>query len=226
MPSRCHNLLCIIVDFKLFLLPENPINFIDKGMPLSSSHLCSYFDARLFAPLCNADQTCSYQRAMDSTKSTRMPSCPQLQCRYHLFMQNVPDSTEWKFGIVWAHVSSKDLVYWQHHPPALEPGKYSPERDDFFKWDADGCFTGCATISHEGKPTILYTGICSPSHLTILQIYQRQMSRLCMEQVNNSENDRISIIILQQIKIWYIAVSTSPYVLLICCTMQRNDPGT
>lgn len=80
-------------------------------------------------------------------------------CRYHLFFQNVPDSIEWKFGIVWGHVSSKDLVYWQHHPPALEPGKISPEKEGFFKWDADGCFTGCAAITPDGKPTILYTGI-------------------------------------------------------------------
>ena len=78
--------------------------------------------------------------------------------RYHLFFQNVPDSTEWKFGIVWGHVSSKDMVYWQHHPPALEPGKISPEKEGFFKWDADGCFTGCAVITPDGKPTILYTG--------------------------------------------------------------------
>lgn len=87
-------------------------------------------------------------------------------CRYHLFFQNVPDSTEWKFGIVWGHVSSKDMVYWQHHPPALEPGKISPEKEGFFKWDADGCFTGCATITPDGKPTILYTG-----HLLTWQAY-------------------------------------------------------
>ena len=79
-------------------------------------------------------------------------------CRYHLFFQNVQDSIEWKFGIVWGHVSSKDLVHWQHHPAALEPGKISSTDEGFFKWDADGCFTGCATISEDGKPTILYTG--------------------------------------------------------------------
>lgn len=61
---------------------------------------------------------------------------------------------------MWGHVSSKDMVYWQHHPPALEPGKFSPKKEGFFKWDADGCFTGSATISEDGKPTILYTGGC------------------------------------------------------------------
>ena len=88
--------------------------------------------------------------------------------RYHLFFQNVTDSIEWKFGITWGHVTSKDLVYWQHLPTALEPGrlsqdkegysKLSQDKEGYSKWDADGCFTGCGTIDEHGKPTILYTG--------------------------------------------------------------------
>lgn len=78
--------------------------------------------------------------------------------RYHLFFQNVPDSTEWKFGITWGHITSTDMVHWEQLPVALEPGKVSQTDDTFFRWDADGCFTGCAVADSHGKPTILYTG--------------------------------------------------------------------
>ena len=82
-----------------------------------------------------------------------------ISCRYHLFFQNVPDSIEWKFGIEWAHVTSKDLVHWQHLPNALRPGFVHSDSDEgFYKWDADGCFTGCACVDQQGNPTILYTG--------------------------------------------------------------------
>jgi fructan beta-fructosidase len=39
---------------------------------------------------------------------------------YHLFYQFYPDSTVWG-PMHWGHATSKDLVYWEHHPVALYP---------------------------------------------------------------------------------------------------------
>ena len=91
------------------------------------------------------------------------------------------DSIEWKFGITWGHVTSKDLVHWQHLPTALEPGKLSQDKEGFSKWDADGCFTGCGTIDEQGKPTILYTGTQSAglhSHDRMQQLFVQQAQTL------------------------------------------------
>ncbi len=45
---------------------------------------------------------------------------------------------------------SRDLITWEHLPPALAP--------TFGGFDGDGCFSGCATLDENGVPTILYTG--------------------------------------------------------------------
>jgi beta-fructofuranosidase len=52
---------------------------------------------------------------------------------------------------VWGHAISRDLVHWQHQPPALLP---TPGGND-----ADGCFSGCCVVDSDGTPTILYTGV-------------------------------------------------------------------
>ncbi len=69
-------------------------------------------------------------------------------CRFY---QHLTESCEWSFGIVWGHAISRDLVHWQHLPPALLP---SPGGND-----ADGCFSGCCVVDSDGTPTILYTGV-------------------------------------------------------------------
>lgn len=71
--------------------------------------------------------------------------------KYHLFYQHLPEGCEWAFGLVWGHAVSSDLVQWHHLPHALEP---SPDA-----LDADGCFSGCATVDTDGRPVILYTGV-------------------------------------------------------------------
>ena len=58
--------------------------------------------------------------------------------RYHLFHQHIQQSVKWGWGLCWGHVSSSDLVTWQHHPPALCPTPGGA--------DADGCFSGCAVV--------------------------------------------------------------------------------
>lgn len=98
------------------------------------------------------------------TGCLRLPSCadylrldpsrviihllPCCQCRFY---QHVSSSTTWNWGLAWGHAVSPDLVRWRHLPLALQP---TPGMAD-----ADGCFSGCATINEHGIPTLLYTGV-------------------------------------------------------------------
>jgi len=68
-----------------------------------------------------------------------------------MFYQYLPEGCEWAFGLAWGHAVSADLITWRHLPPALLP------TPGFL--DADGCFSGCATLDEEGVPVILYTGV-------------------------------------------------------------------
>lgn len=74
--------------------------------------------------------------------------------RYHLFYI-FQDPSLPRRGHCWGHASSADLVHWQFHPPALKPGPDVPEQ---------GIFSGCALITREGVPALVYygmnTGIC------------------------------------------------------------------
>lgn len=68
---------------------------------------------------------------------------------YHLFYQYNPQGAIWGH-IVWAHSTSKDLVNWTPHEPAIYPSQKS---------DINGCWSGSATILPWGTPVIFYTGI-------------------------------------------------------------------
>ncbi|WCJ34283.1 Beta-fructofuranosidase insoluble isoenzyme 1 [Euphorbia peplus] len=70
---------------------------------------------------------------------------------YHLFYQYNPKGAVWG-NIVWAHSVSKDLINWE----ALEPAIFPSE-----SFDANGTWSGSATILPGNKPVILYTGINS-----------------------------------------------------------------
>ena len=69
--------------------------------------------------------------------------------RYHLFYifqdQELPHG-----GHCWGHASSQDLVHWRFHPPALKPDPGVPE---------DGIFSGCALVTREGTPALVYYGV-------------------------------------------------------------------
>ncbi len=65
------------------------------------------------------------------------------------FYQHVPEGCVWSFGLLWGHAVSKDCVTWEHLPPAVVPTPGSV--------DADGAFSGCATLDEDGVPVILYT---------------------------------------------------------------------
>ena len=74
--------------------------------------------------------------------------------RYHLFyIFQDPDLP--RRGHCWGHASSTDLVHWRFHLPALKPGPDIPE---------EGIFSGCALITRECVPALVYygmnTGIC------------------------------------------------------------------
>ncbi|KAL4290413.1 hypothetical protein GQ457_14G006960 [Hibiscus cannabinus] len=62
---------------------------------------------------------------------------------YHLFYQYNPNGVVWDSNIVWAHSTSKDLVNWTPHEPAIYPSQTS---------DINGCWSGSATILSSGKP--------------------------------------------------------------------------
>ncbi|MFC0186864.1 glycoside hydrolase family 32 protein [Fictibacillus aquaticus] len=67
--------------------------------------------------------------------------------KYHLFYQWQPFKTGHgtKF---WGHVSSTDLVHWEHEPIALAPSEW---------YEQDGCYSGSA-VEQDGKLFLLYTG--------------------------------------------------------------------
>jgi beta-fructofuranosidase len=63
--------------------------------------------------------------------------------RYHLMY-----IVQTEQGHCWAHISSKDLMHWRHHPLALEPGGIDT-----------GIYSGGAFIDKDGIPTIAYWGL-------------------------------------------------------------------
>ena len=70
---------------------------------------------------------------------------------YHFFYQYNPHGALWDIGnLSWGHSVSGDLVNWAALDTALDPT--SP-------FDANGCWSGSATILPGGTPAILYTGI-------------------------------------------------------------------
>ncbi|MFE5813456.1 glycoside hydrolase family 32 protein [Streptomyces sp. NPDC056479] len=69
--------------------------------------------------------------------------------RHHLFYQHNPDAPVHE-NVHWGHVSSPDLVHWEHHPIALTPTPGGP--------DEAGCWSGCV-VDDDGVPTAVYTGV-------------------------------------------------------------------
>lgn len=67
---------------------------------------------------------------------------------YHIFYQYNPESAVWG-NIAWGHAVSEDMIHWLHLPSAMEP-------DNWF--DANGVWTGSATILPDGQIVMLYTG--------------------------------------------------------------------
>lgn len=68
---------------------------------------------------------------------------------YHLFYQHNPYS-DTRGHMHWGHARSRDLIHWEHLPIALWPSTELGE---------EHCFSGCATITAEGIPMLLYTKV-------------------------------------------------------------------
>ncbi|KAL0736856.1 hypothetical protein Bca4012_013066 [Brassica carinata] len=67
---------------------------------------------------------------------------------YHFFYQYNPNGAVWG-DIVWGHAVSKDLIHWLHLPLAMVPDQW---------YDANGVWTGSATLLDDGSIVMLYTG--------------------------------------------------------------------
>ncbi|KAF7133510.1 hypothetical protein RHSIM_Rhsim09G0191800 [Rhododendron simsii] len=67
---------------------------------------------------------------------------------YHIFYQYNPESSVWG-NITWGHAVSEDMIHWLHLPSAMEPDTW---------YDANGVWTGSATILPDGQIVMLYTG--------------------------------------------------------------------
>ena len=69
--------------------------------------------------------------------------------KYHLFYQYHPYDSHWG-PMHWGHAVSEDLLHWVYLPAALAPD---------MPYDRDGCFSGCAMQTPEGRHLLMYTGV-------------------------------------------------------------------
>ena len=67
---------------------------------------------------------------------------------YHLFYQYHPYSTSWG-PMHWGHCKSRDMLRWERLPAALAPDQ---------PYDRDGCFSGSAVETPDGRHLLMYTG--------------------------------------------------------------------
>ncbi|KAG1354491.1 beta-fructofuranosidase 1 [Cocos nucifera] len=72
---------------------------------------------------------------------------------YHLFYQYNPESALWG-NITWGHAVSRDLVHWFYLPLAMVPDQW---------YDANGVWTGSATLMPDGRIAMVYTGSTTQS---------------------------------------------------------------
>ncbi|MBR0210978.1 MAG: glycoside hydrolase family 32 protein [Oscillospiraceae bacterium] len=68
---------------------------------------------------------------------------------YHLFFQYYPYDTKWG-PMHWGHVKTRDFLRWERLPAAMAPDT---------EYDRDGCFSGSAVETPDGKHLLMYTGV-------------------------------------------------------------------
>ena len=68
---------------------------------------------------------------------------------YHLFFQNHPYSNNWG-PMHWGHAKTKDFIRWERLPVAIAPD---------MEYDKDGCFSGSAVQTPDGRHLLMYTGV-------------------------------------------------------------------
>lgn len=69
--------------------------------------------------------------------------------QYHIFYQYHPYTNFWG-PMHWGHAVSEDLLHWDFLPAALAPDS---------KNDMEGCFSGSAVETENGKLALIYTGV-------------------------------------------------------------------
>lgn len=87
--------------------------------------------------------------------------------KYHLFYQYYPYDTKWG-PMYWGHAVSEDLVKWEYLPAALAPD---------MPYDAQGCFSGSAIETTDGKHLLMYTGVMREGPISE---NERWLQRQCM----------------------------------------------
>src|SRR5215217_1655141 len=92
--------------------------------------------------------------------------------RYHVFFQHNPHAP-WHGNVHWGHVSSTDLLRWEHHPVALLP------RPGMI--DAAGCWSGCVT-DDAGVPTAVYTANPDDARHAVVALARSDRSLLSWQQ--------------------------------------------
>ena len=68
---------------------------------------------------------------------------------YHLFFQYYPYKNVWG-PMHWGHAKTKDFIRWEQLPAAMAPD---------MEYDKDGCFSGSAVQTPDGKQLLMYTGV-------------------------------------------------------------------
>lgn len=82
------------------------------------------------------------------------------QGAYHLFYQYHPYNTSWG-PMHWGHLVSEDLLRWRFLPAALAPDQ---------PYDKDGCFSGSALETPDGRHLLLYTGVTTTPDGQVRQV--------------------------------------------------------
>ena len=77
--------------------------------------------------------------------------------KVNLFYQYHPYSTQWG-PMHWEHVTSQDMLTWNLEPVALAPDSNA---------DLNGCFSGTAISTEDGKQILAYTGVSKDGDVEI-----------------------------------------------------------
>ena len=84
---------------------------------------------------------------------------------YHLFFQYYPYDTKWG-PMHWGHVKTHDFIKWERLPAAIAPDT---------EYDRDGCFSGSAVETPDGKHLLMYTGVRNVRrHNGMIESFQTQ----------------------------------------------------
>lgn len=94
---------------------------------------------------------------------------------YHVYYQYNPNGTFWDQPLYWGHASSKDLLTWEHHDPAL-----SPERDN------EGIFSGSVVV--DSNNTSGFFDESTPQAQRIVAIYTNNAPGLQTQEIAFSKD--------------------------------------